>query len=184
MSITSFFSLCSSLVRSRSSSRCALARARWCWRSRSAGVTVRPNSVSCTSPSSARATIKEEMTTCDDVHGGGEGRRRMPQSGPLYLLIMDGDLLDIGSQCSLSSCSQVEFLPIKCRCDLIFCKEHIIPDAHDCRLASTTRVVSDSTLPKFQRCAAPKCSKPSLDAFSAQGSAAQCARCSQSFCAE
>ncbi|PBK77824.1 hypothetical protein ARMSODRAFT_946699 [Armillaria solidipes] len=97
---------------------------------------------------------------------------------------MDGDLLDIGKRCSLSSCSQVDFLPIKCRCDLVFCKEHIIPDAHDCRLASTARAVSDSTLPKFQRCAAPNCSKPSLDAFSKQGSAAQCARCSQSFCAD
>ncbi|KAK0441155.1 uncharacterized protein EV420DRAFT_1631584 [Desarmillaria tabescens] len=96
---------------------------------------------------------------------------------------MDGDLLDIGRQCSLSSCSQVDFLPIKCRCDLFFCKEHIIPDAHGCRLAATTRAVNDSTLPKFQRCAVPDCSKPSLDAFSGQGSAA-CPRCSQSFCAD
>lgn len=47
MSMMSFFSCCSSLVRSRSSSRCAFARARWCWRSRSAGVTVRPKRVSC-----------------------------------------------------------------------------------------------------------------------------------------
>ncbi|KAK0228267.1 hypothetical protein IW262DRAFT_1455451 [Armillaria fumosa] len=97
---------------------------------------------------------------------------------------MDGHLLDIGGQCSLPSCSQVDFLPIKCRCDLVFCKEHIIPDAHACRLASTAPVVRDSTLPKFQRCAAPNCPKPSLDAFSKQGSAAQCARCRQSFCAD
>jgi hypothetical protein len=47
MSATSFFSDASSLVRSRSSSRCALASERWCCRSRSAGVTVRPKSVSC-----------------------------------------------------------------------------------------------------------------------------------------
>jgi hypothetical protein len=44
MSIMSFFSLCSSFVRSRSSSRCAFASERWCWRRRSAGVTVRPKS--------------------------------------------------------------------------------------------------------------------------------------------
>ena len=46
MSIMSFFSLCSSFVRSRSSSRCAFANDRWCWRKRSAGVTVLPKSVS------------------------------------------------------------------------------------------------------------------------------------------
>lgn len=40
------FSCCSSLDRSRSSSRCAFCRERWCCRSRSAGVTVRPNKVS------------------------------------------------------------------------------------------------------------------------------------------
>ncbi|KAK0210474.1 hypothetical protein DFS33DRAFT_1293432 [Desarmillaria ectypa] len=96
---------------------------------------------------------------------------------------MDDELLDIGRQCSLSSCSQIDFLPIKCCCNLFFCKEHIIPDAHGCRLASTALLVNDSILPKVQRCAAPNCSKPSLDAFSAQGSAA-CARCSQLFCAD
>lgn len=46
ISMISFFSCCSSFVRSRSSSRCALARERWCWRRRSAGVTVRPKRVS------------------------------------------------------------------------------------------------------------------------------------------
>ena len=42
MSATSCFSCCSSLVRSRSSSRVALVSAHWCCRSLSAGVTVLP----------------------------------------------------------------------------------------------------------------------------------------------
>ena len=43
ISATSFFSCCSSFVRSRSSSRCVFSSARWCLRSRSAGVMRLPN---------------------------------------------------------------------------------------------------------------------------------------------
>jgi len=69
MSIMSFFSLCSSLVRSRSSSRWAFVSERWCWRRRSAGVTVRPKRVSCNEMKRGRVVKLEK--TYDEIHGGG-----------------------------------------------------------------------------------------------------------------
>lgn len=69
MSIMSFFSLCSSLVRSRSNSRWAFVSERWCWRRRSAGVTVRPKRVSC--DGMKRGWAINLATTYDEIHGGG-----------------------------------------------------------------------------------------------------------------
>ncbi|KAI0354896.1 hypothetical protein OH77DRAFT_1481012 [Trametes cingulata] len=45
----------------------------------------------------------------------------------------DNQLLDIGKQCSASSCLVVDFLPFKCQhCAHAFCGEHFLPTAHQC----------------------------------------------------
>lgn len=41
---------------------------------------------------------------------------------------------NLGQQCSLQNCSQLDFLPFTCtNCQQIFCKEHYITSAHDCK---------------------------------------------------
>ncbi|KAF9241110.1 hypothetical protein BU15DRAFT_87346 [Melanogaster broomeanus] len=45
----------------------------------------------------------------------------------------DAQLLDIGHQCSESSCLLVDFLPLKCQhCSQSFCGEHYLVTAHAC----------------------------------------------------
>ena len=45
----------------------------------------------------------------------------------------DGQLLDIGKQCSDPTCLLVDFLPFKCQhCAQPFCGEHFLPTTHHC----------------------------------------------------
>ena len=98
--------------------------------------------------------------------------------------------LAVGAHCSLERCNVNDFLPIKCRCERVYCKDHIQPESHSCPLSAkaSTPQPSQST-EKLQRCAADKCNKPSLEAFIADRSdtegrtAALCPQCSQAFCA-
>ncbi|KAF7796519.1 hypothetical protein EIP86_007698 [Pleurotus ostreatoroseus] len=97
----------------------------------------------------------------------------------------------IGAQCSLENCNLNDFLPIRCRCDLLFCKDHISPEAHACRLLEWKKDAPASTdaTKKLERCAADKCTKPSLEAYVADSekiagrTPAVCPRCTQAFCA-
>lgn len=101
---------------------------------------------------------------------------------------------EIGAHCSLPSCNINDFLPIRCRCDQLFCREHIRADLHSCSIIQTSGVDindlrSSSSLQPLQKCAANGCTKPSLEAFvsdEARGDtrrvAAVCPRCQLSFC--
>ncbi|KAI0340156.1 hypothetical protein BDW22DRAFT_1450620 [Trametopsis cervina] len=99
-------------------------------------------------------------------------------------------LPQIGAHCALQTCNINDFLPIRCRCDSLFCKDHISPEAHSCALlqteVATTPTASEH---KLQKCAAQKCNRPSLEAFVADSSdtkgrtPAVCERCKQAFCA-
>ncbi|EIW60720.1 uncharacterized protein TRAVEDRAFT_98549, partial [Trametes versicolor FP-101664 SS1] len=97
----------------------------------------------------------------------------------------------IGASCALPSCNLNDFLPIRCKCDQLFCRDHIQPDLHTCPLLAQDAQpgASGATL-KLQRCAASKCNKPSLEAYianaadTADRAAALCPGCSQAFCAE
>lgn len=43
------------------------------------------------------------------------------------------ELPELGKQCQVSSCKQLDFLPIKCHfCSALFCKDHFPPQYHDC----------------------------------------------------
>ncbi|KAJ6547292.1 hypothetical protein B0H19DRAFT_1305818 [Mycena capillaripes] len=98
-------------------------------------------------------------------------------------------MIEIGSQCSHPLCKEIDFLPILCKCQLYFCREHSFADAHGC---TYTRPAEPSPLPgsssPLQRCAVDKCTKPSLESFvssDADGrTPANCPHCQASFCAE
>ncbi|KAJ7109118.1 hypothetical protein C8R44DRAFT_276307 [Mycena epipterygia] len=96
--------------------------------------------------------------------------------------------LSIGHQCSHTPCKEIDFLPILCKCELYFCRAHSAADAHGCTF---NRQLESTPLPGpsiLQRCAADKCTKPSLESFiasDAQGrTPATCPQCQASFCAE
>ncbi|OSC97653.1 hypothetical protein PYCCODRAFT_1419176 [Trametes coccinea BRFM310] len=98
---------------------------------------------------------------------------------------------EIGAHCALPSCNLNDFLPIRCKCDKLFCRDHIAPDAHHCPLlvrSDSAQASASST--KLQRCAFSTCNKPSLEAYvsdtqdSADRTPARCSGCNQAFCAE
>ncbi|EPQ58499.1 hypothetical protein GLOTRDRAFT_57525, partial [Gloeophyllum trabeum ATCC 11539] len=101
------------------------------------------------------------------------------------------DLQEIGAHCSVQSCKELDFLPIKCGCGRVFCRHHISADSHECPNITRTSVPLESTSDeKLQRCAFVSCNKPSLEAYtstdstnSSQRLRALCPRCQQSFCA-
>ncbi|KAH9056634.1 hypothetical protein EDB87DRAFT_1687078 [Lactarius vividus] len=101
------------------------------------------------------------------------------------------DLAPIGAHCSLPSCRALDLLPIRCRCDQQFCKEHIFPDTHDCPVdpSQALRDASSHALQKLRRCSFASCNKPSLDAFVGDSAgdegriSALCARCKLGYCA-
>ncbi|KAI0693897.1 hypothetical protein BC835DRAFT_1275376 [Cytidiella melzeri] len=100
------------------------------------------------------------------------------------------DLPAIGAHCALDTCNVNDFLPLRCRCDRLFCKDHIVPETHCCTLLETEDRPSSSTPERpLQRCAAARCNKPSLEAFvtdiaNTKGrTPAVCERCKQAFCA-
>ncbi|KAH8102830.1 hypothetical protein BXZ70DRAFT_1006023 [Cristinia sonorae] len=104
------------------------------------------------------------------------------------------DVPAIGAHCSLSSCNLNDFLPIKCKCGHLFCKDHIFAEAHSCTAAVSRGQSASETVPseKLQRCALETCKKPSLEAFVSSStradsegrSAALCSGCSKAFCAD
>src|SRR5882762_1850228 len=98
------------------------------------------------------------------------------------------DLPFIGSHCALSTCNDLDLLPIRCQCDLLFCRHHITPEAHHCSVDPVSlNPAAGVPVAKLQRCAAEKCTKPSLESFVASDetgrSPATCSSCYQAFCA-
>ncbi|KDQ59405.1 hypothetical protein JAAARDRAFT_127056 [Jaapia argillacea MUCL 33604] len=98
------------------------------------------------------------------------------------------DLPVVGAHCALASCHELDFLPIRCRCDKFYCRHHISPETHHCVVEPSTPVVN-ATFEKLVRCALDGCNKPSLESFvagsgtTAGRSPAVCSACNLSFCA-
>ncbi|KAI0747720.1 hypothetical protein C8Q80DRAFT_1168216 [Daedaleopsis nitida] len=103
---------------------------------------------------------------------------------------MSEEIPSIGTQCSLPSCNLNDFLPIRCRCQNLYCADHIAPDVHDCSLLEQTAQSPATPALKLQRCAVQSCNKPSLESFIANPSdtsnrsPAVCSGCQQAFCAQ
>lgn len=94
---------------------------------------------------------------------------------------MDNSLLDIGTVCSLSSCSNHDFLPIFCpTCSNSFCPDHIHSPLHSCLPPSLPSHLHHHKLP---RCTFQSCNNLSLDAYNPT-TPLLCSKCNNSFCAE
>ncbi|EIM90521.1 uncharacterized protein STEHIDRAFT_51503 [Stereum hirsutum FP-91666 SS1] len=95
------------------------------------------------------------------------------------------DLPLIGAHCSLSSCNELDLLPIRCLCDKQYCRKHFLPDDHACPINLTA--TPQPALDKLQRCASVNCKKPSLEAFVRSSDTnrvpALCPRCNLAYCA-
>ncbi|KAJ8590361.1 hypothetical protein M405DRAFT_736936 [Rhizopogon salebrosus TDB-379] len=97
----------------------------------------------------------------------------------------------IGQRCDSTSCNQFDFLPTKCHCNKVFCRDHISPDKHSC--TSTDGPVEGQIIPfvKRHRCALGDCQKLSLQSATREAgdetnstSTAACLKCSLSFCVD
>ncbi|KAG1778601.1 hypothetical protein EV702DRAFT_1003488 [Suillus placidus] len=95
----------------------------------------------------------------------------------------------VGLRCNLTSCHEVDFLPIKCHCNKVFCRYHISPDKHTCASLDAPSK-GHAPIVKRQRCALGDCEKPSLDNAISQDvnvetkstSSTTCPKCLLSFC--
>ncbi|KAL1674950.1 hypothetical protein EV122DRAFT_219490 [Schizophyllum commune] len=97
------------------------------------------------------------------------------------------DLNPIGAHCTLSSCHELDLLPILCpHCAHQYCRAHFTPDSHACATASQSRPLT--TADKLERCAVDNCHKTALSMTTAVASASTvsptCAQCSGFYCAE
>ena len=94
------------------------------------------------------------------------------------------DLAQIGAHCSLSSCNILDFLPIICKCETVYCSQHINPDRHDCPLLKASMASELSTFEdQLRRCDVDGCKKLSLRSASSNTDET-CSACSKSFCVE
>lgn len=87
------------------------------------------------------------------------------------------EIPDLGKQCNVSTCQQLDFLPIECQfCNRSFCKEHFPPDYHGCT-GEYNKVVTEvvgqgGTL---HHCQLPECKEGELVPVICPG-------CSKKFC--
>jgi AN1-like Zinc finger. len=68
----------------------------------------------------------------------------------------------LGKRCGLVECKQLDFLPFKCsHCELVFCKDHFMPDKHMCTHDSVSVTETGEPL-KHYRCTYDDCSMLSV----------------------
>ncbi|KAH9837534.1 uncharacterized protein C8Q71DRAFT_856735 [Rhodofomes roseus] len=105
---------------------------------------------------------------------------------------MSDALPAIGAHCALPSCNLNDFLPIRCPCGRLFCRDHVAPDKHACPVAAdrTAALGGERSTPAREKCAKEGCARPSLEsAVRDEGrgedarTAARCAGCGGGFCA-
>ncbi|KAH9922429.1 uncharacterized protein B0H18DRAFT_519072 [Fomitopsis serialis] len=106
---------------------------------------------------------------------------------------MSNALPAIGAHCALSSCNLNDFLPIRCACDRLFCRDHVAPDRHGCPVAAErmASVGEARTTLAREKCAKDGCGRPSLDSAvrdeegrgQESRTPAVCGRCGRCFCA-
>ncbi|XP_065199729.1 AN1-type zinc finger protein 1-like [Planococcus citri] len=84
---------------------------------------------------------------------------------------------ELGQQCSLQDCKQLDFLPFTCaNCQQIFCKNHYITSAHDCKCLNEFFRKPEPTQPsEFFTCNKEDCKDRSPIAL-------PCPFCKQHFC--
>ncbi|KAI0695993.1 hypothetical protein BC835DRAFT_1344040 [Cytidiella melzeri] len=74
----------------------------------------------------------------------------------------NAELLEIGHQCSLSTCNLVDFLPFKCQhCSQPYCGEHFLPKKHQCAVYDESKF--DRVAPSCPLCSEPVSIPPGQD---------------------
>ena len=116
--------------------------------------------------------------TYDDVHGGWTESRAAGSIGACTLV------MDVGAHCTVSSCNVRDFLPIACKCNNLYCRDHISPDLHLCAAIHEYDPSQSSGLAKLRRCDFEGCNKSSLFAFTAEPERETCEKCRKAFCVE
>lgn len=97
-------------------------------------------------------------------------------------------LPSVGAVCQNPSCNMNDFLPIRCRCERLFCRDHISSESHSCTVNPAARSNPSAISVPMQQCALPGCSRHSLEAFISTGSntstrtPALCPQCEVSYC--
>ncbi|KAJ2933957.1 hypothetical protein H1R20_g3120, partial [Candolleomyces eurysporus] len=92
--------------------------------------------------------------------------------------------MDIGAHCAVASCNVRDFLPIACKCNNLYCRDHISPDLHSCTEIHEYDPSQSSGLPKLRRCDIEGCNKPSLFAFTTVPDRETCDKCRKAFCVD
>ena len=84
------------------------------------------------------------------------------------------ELPDIGKQCSMEICKQLDFLPITCaNCRRVFCKDHSSLDSHNCQCLKEPKVIKE-----FKGEIKPKCNFEACD----KSVVTTCPVCDTEFC--
>ncbi|XP_031328342.1 AN1-type zinc finger protein 1-like [Photinus pyralis] len=84
------------------------------------------------------------------------------------------ELPNIGIQCSVSTCKQLDFLPLKCKCGLFFCSDHFNQHSVDCAIDIANKPNLEAS-PASYLCSQPLCTTRSYIPL-------LCEKCSQHFC--
>lgn len=84
------------------------------------------------------------------------------------------ELPQLGQQCNHTSCLQLDFLPLQCKCGKIFCSQHYNQHAISCEVqdnqASDLRKIQD-----VSKCSHPDCSATGVILI-------ECEKCLQTYC--
>ena len=68
----------------------------------------------------------------------------------------------LGKRCGLLECKQLDFLPFKCsHCQLVFCKDHFMPDKHMCTYNDSVSIIEAGEPLKHYCCTYDGCSMSS-----------------------
>lgn len=81
----------------------------------------------------------------------------------------------VGKQCAHPSCKQLDFLPLPCRCGLIFCSEHFTTHAQNCEFSKLLTQDELKTVEDVYVCSHPSCKERSVIPLI-------CDKCNKHFC--
>lgn len=87
------------------------------------------------------------------------------------------ELPNLGQKCTESTCKQLDFLPLKCRCGKIFCSEHFNKHSISCPEVAKQKEVNLNKIDDVFTCSLKDCASTSLLPI-------LCDRCNQHFCVE
>ncbi|XP_017770164.1 PREDICTED: AN1-type zinc finger protein 1-like [Nicrophorus vespilloides] len=85
------------------------------------------------------------------------------------------ELPQIGKCCDNTSCKQLDFLPLQCKCKKIFCSQHFREHVTTCTLTKNLQVSDLKKIDDLYKCSHPNCKETSIIPL-------MCEKCKQHFC--